>query len=267
MKKKYPFWKPVFALFLLGLVGVLSLLFTTLPQLDQLGVLPPELAALPLPLVALYVLLQPTILLLIATAIGCLLAPRIGLVSFVYEKAAYGSPVLGRLKSQIILALVLGLVFAVVVTLLDMAFMPFMGVEFTAIEGQEFNLYAQLGMGMLYGGITEELMLRWGIMSLLAWLGWILLGRSASGPHRGVVWAAIIISSILFGIGHLPAMAMLVPLTTIIVIRTVLLNAIGGIVFGWLFWRRSLEAAMIAHAATHVGFFFIRLLALATGLV
>jgi membrane protease YdiL (CAAX protease family) len=31
------------------------------------------------------------------------------------------------------------------------------------------------------------------------------------------------------------------------VVGTVLLNAIGGVVFGWLYWRRGIEAAMVAH--------------------
>jgi membrane protease YdiL (CAAX protease family) len=36
------------------------------------------------------------------------------------------------------------------------------------------------------------------------------------------------------------------------VARTVLLNAVVGVLFGWLYWRRSLEAAMVAHAAFHL---------------
>ena len=34
-----------------------------------------------------------------------------------------------------------------------------------------------------------------------------------------------------------------------VVVRTVLLNAIGGAVFGWLFWRRGLEMAVVAHVS------------------
>ena len=78
------------------------------------------------------------------------------------------------------------------------------------------------------------------------------MGRSAYRPPGGVVWASIIVAAILFGIGHLPALAAMVPLTAIIVVRTVF-NFIGGAVF--VFWRHSLEAAMVAHAFTHVGFF------------
>jgi hypothetical protein len=50
----------------------------------------------------------------------------------------------------------------------------------------------------------------------------------------------------------LPAVRAMVPFTPVVVTRTVLLNAIAGVAFGWLFWRRSLEAAMIADATGHV---------------
>ena len=72
-----------------------------------------------------------------------------------------------------------------------------------------------------------------------------------------MVWTAIVLAALLFGIAHLPAMAALVALTPLIVIRTVLLNALGGLLFGWLFWQRSLEVAMVAHAAFHVGLFVL----------
>lgn len=263
MTQKHPFFKPFLALFSLGLIGVLTLVFFTLPQLDQIRELQPELAELPAALLVLIILLQPAILLFVGVAVGCLLAPRTGIVSFVYEKAAFGTPVLPRLKPQFQTAMIIGLVFAVVVMVLDRAFLPFLGEEFRAIEAGKINLIAQLVMGMLYGGITEELLLRWGFMTLLVWLGWLLLRRSGANPPGGVVWTAILLSAIVFAIGHLPAMALMVPLTAIIIVRTVLLNAIGGVVFGWLYWRYSLEAAMVAHAFTHVGFFIIRLISLA----
>lgn len=41
---------------------------------------------------------------------------------------------------------------------------------------------------------------------------------------------------------------------------------LGGVVFGWLYWRRSLETAMVAHATVHVGFFIINVGLLVLGL-
>ena len=149
-KQKYPFWKPFLALFLLGLVGVISLLFNIIPQIEQIGELAPELAAMPVQLLIALQLLQTAVLVIIATVVGCLLAPRVGLVSFVYEKAAYGKPVLSRLKPQLLLAFILGLIFAVVAIVLDLAFLPFMGEEYLAMESVEVNSFAQLGLGILY---------------------------------------------------------------------------------------------------------------------
>ena len=51
--------------------------------------------------------------------------------------AAYGKPLLSRLKPQLLLAFVLGLIFAVVVIVLDLAFLPFMGEEYLALEAQD----------------------------------------------------------------------------------------------------------------------------------
>lgn len=264
MPRKHLFWKPFFTLFLSGMVGVLSLVFILTPQLEQLKAMLPDLAELPVPLMVMVLLLQPAVLLIMASIIGCLLAPGLGLVSFLYERAAFETQVMPRLKPQLKLAMILGLILAVVIIALDKAFLPFLGEEFRAIEAQGLSLPAQLVVGMLYGGITEELLLRWGFMSILVWLGWTLLRRSGDKPPTGVFWVAIFVAAIVFGVGHLPALAAMVPLTAMIVIRTVILNSIAGIVFGWLFWRFSLEAAMVSHAFVHVGFFILRLLPLSS---
>jgi membrane protease YdiL (CAAX protease family) len=37
-----------------------------------------------------------------------------------------------------------------------------------------------------------------------------------------------------------------------VILRAVLLNGLGGIVFGYLYWKRGLEAAMIAHFSADI---------------
>ena len=66
-------------------------------------------------------------------------------------------------------------------------------------------------------------------------------------PNRGIIKLAILVAAILFGLGHLPVTAALTTITPIIVARAILLNGVGGIIFGWLYWKKGLEAAMIAH--------------------
>jgi len=87
-------------------------------------------------------------------------------------------------------------------------------------------------------------------------------GRSASrswavGDDRetlavSTAWVAILLSAVLFGVGHLPALATVVDPTPLVVVRTIALNAVAGIALGWLYWQESLEAAMVAHATYHV---------------
>lgn len=101
-----------------------------------------------------------------------------------------------------------------------------------------------------YGGINEEIFLRLFLMTLLLWIASKITRRRTL--NGGVVWTIIIVVSVLFGLGHLPMTARLMPLSTIVVIRAIALNGIAGVLFGWLYWRRGLESAMIAHFATDI---------------
>jgi membrane protease YdiL (CAAX protease family) len=61
---------------------------------------------------------------------------------------------------------------------------------------------------------------------------------------------AIVGSSLLFGVSHMPMVRSLGLRGRAAAVRTLALNGVPGVVFGTLYWRRGLEAAMVAHAAT-----------------
>jgi membrane protease YdiL (CAAX protease family) len=61
------------------------------------------------------------------------------------------------------------------------------------------------------------------------------------------MWTANVLAAAIFGVGHLPATAALMALTPLVVTRALVLNGLAGVVFGWLYWRRGLLAAMVAH--------------------
>lgn len=107
---------------------------------------------------------------------------------------------------------------------------------------------------LLYGGITEEIIVRFGLMTLLMWLIALVLPLDEPSRTSLAAWFAIGSAALIFGIGHLPLAAAHAALTPTTVAAIVGLNAIGGIAYGWLYWRSSLELAMLAHMATHVGF-------------
>jgi hypothetical protein len=258
---RYPFLKTFIAIVLAGVAGVLALIPVTIPQVTSIIAANPALADLPDAVIVLAALANALLLLIVAAIAGSLIAPRMGLRSLIAEKVSFGKKVFPELRSSLLLAFTGGLVLAIVIGILDSLFLPFMGEEIQAATGFDVHPLVQLAMGMLYGGITEEILLRWGVMSVLVWLGWILFQRAKRPPTPFLFWAAIILAAVLFGIAHLPAMASMVELNTMIIFRTVFLNAIGGIFYGWLFWRRHLEAGMVAHASTHIGFFILNILA------
>ncbi len=46
-----------------------------------------------------------------------------------------------------------------------------------------------------------------------------------------------------------PPTAAVLSLTPLVIMRTIMLNGLAGLAFGWLYWRRGLEAAMVSHGA------------------
>lgn len=105
-------------------------------------------------------------------------------------------------------------------------------------------------LASLYGGINEELLMRLGGMTLVAWIGSRLFPAPELRP--GVMWIANLLAALSFGLGHLPALGVLVPVTPVLVARSLALNGVAGVVFGWLYWRRGLLMAMIAHFSADI---------------
>jgi membrane protease YdiL (CAAX protease family) len=233
-----------------GGVGVLAQLPVLLPLVEEqlASGATPDMTRTALVSIA---LLNGVLLLAIAVVVGLFSAPRVGLRSHLVSWAQEGTPILVRLRPEAPIALTAG-------TLVGGALM---------VAGGSLLPDRSLGgtvAGVLYGGITEELLLRWGVMAALAW-GFTRIARAlgsrsgGSGSAGTAMIAAIVASALLFGLLHLPYAATLMPLTPDVVAWTIGLNAAAGIVFGFLFWRTSLEAAMLAHAAAHVAMTLVAL--------
>jgi hypothetical protein len=114
---------------------------------------------------------------------------------------------------------------------------------------------AALAVGVLYGGVAEEVIMRWGVMGVLTLALWRTIARAAPCPTRLVLSLAALLSALAFAVAHLPLLNLGGEgMTTGPVLRTLLLNSIAGLVYGWYYARRDLMAAMGAHAGTHLGF-------------
>lgn len=235
------FWKPFLAWSALGLIGVVFVALSV-----DLAMLAANPAMSDMSPAALRVLaaLQPALLMLIGTALGVHLADGLGFRSWLTSK----------LRGETIpfpaplLPLVLGLAVGFGVAVADVAFLSMISEDMA--RPAQFSPMDRLA-ALTYGAIAEELIMRYGLLSLFVWMLTAPFKRAL--PHPLVVWVMITFVAVLFGAGHLPAMAQLTELTGPIIARTIALNAALGIVVGWLLWKRGLEASVMAHFAFHPG--------------
>lgn len=104
-------------------------------------------------------------------------------------------------------------------------------------------------------GISEEIMFRLGLMSLIITL--IQFVKNADIPSKKMVWTGIIISAIFFGLMHIPLSKNFVELAPFTIGVTMIGNLITGSTFGWIFWKRGLLIAIISHIAFDIVFHVI----------
>ncbi len=102
--------------------------------------------------------------------------------------------------------------------------------------------------------VIEEILLRLLVMSLFVLMLWKLFVKSNDNLNipNWIYIYAIILAATLFAAGHIPFTAQSIGLSTPILIRGFILNGVGGLGFGYLYWRKGLSYSMLAHGTTHV---------------
>lgn len=229
------------AMWLAGMLGVAVVAVLVVPILVSGRPLPMPVWAL-----SAISLVQGALFLALSVWAGVALAPKVGLHTPAFEAFANSSPVTVTVRPQLAPGMLGGLASGLLLVVLSYAPPPELA---AAAKAFSFPLVARL----LYGGITEELLLRWGLMSIVLWVLWRFLHRSHTLPPASLVWVAIVITAVLFGVGHLPAASSIVGSLTFHVVAFVIVgNAIFGVLAGWLFWRFGLESAMLAHCIAHL---------------
>jgi membrane protease YdiL (CAAX protease family) len=246
-----PAWKPDIKTALTwGLLAGLSAV-AVLPYLRRLT---PEAFAktsLSFPALAAVQGLQAFVLLGLLALFGLRMGHRVGLGSPLLQGWYGGAPRLGgRAMLRPWQPIALGLVAGLAIVGLSLALDPMLPKMLHPVAAPSGATSAFEGfLASFYGGIAEELQLRLFLMTLLVWL------LTLAGKHRpkpALFWLAIVVAAIAFGAGHLPAAQQVWGLSGIVVVRTIVLNALGGLVFGWLYWKRGFEMAMLGHFSADI---------------
>jgi membrane protease YdiL (CAAX protease family) len=237
--------RPTTGLWLAGMAGVLSTLLMELPIPGDIEL------PMPLWLLKLLSLVQPTLLLTLAVWAGGKLSPRVDLHAPVFESLVAGGNVKPVLRVMVLPSMLAGMVGAAILVAAS-AFTP------AVLAEASKSVAPPLITRVLYGGITEEILLRWGVMTFVLWASMKVFVRDALAPAAILAWTAIVVSAVLFGVLHLPyAMNVAGEITGGLFACVVGFNSAAGILFGYLFWRFGLETAMLAHAFAHVVAYFV----------
>ena len=244
-------WKVFLILWIAAIFSVIAILPYSLAL--QSNVLQNLTLPIPLPLVIILQVLQNAILFAIVIFAGLFFAGRVGLGTPILDSVTRGEPVTDRVRAILPLSIILGVVSTLVVLGLEFfyfqpAMLKELGETATALNLQTSQPAAWKGfLASFYGGIAEEILLRLFVMSFFVWLGRFISKNPEGKPTQVVFWIANILAAVLFGLGHLPATALLVPLTTLVILRAIVLNGLIGIACGWLYWKRGFETAVISH--------------------
>lgn len=195
---------------------------------------------------------------------GALLFPLIALGLLAGNKVGLGAPLLARLwkrepgkgaaRKALLWGFVAGLLGGALVLGLSSASGLLIEAEYARLGLEVPDIQAPppwMGfLASISAGITEEIMLRLFLMTGLVWLGSLFWRTPEGKPRAFVLWSANLLSAIAFGLLHLPLATSLALVTPMALLNTLVMNALLGIVFGWLYMKHGLESAMMGHFST-----------------
>ena len=192
---------------------------------------------------------QNLVLFAIVIFLGLLLSKRVGMGLPILQGVLEGENKTKELKSILLPSFGLGIIAGILIVLIDIPFNKFIP-ESLSLKAP-VTLWKAL-LASFYGGIAEEVLLRLFLVSLFVWIIFKIKKDKDGNPTVFGMWLSIILAAVFFGLGHLPATAQVTSLTGIVIVRAVVLNGIGGIIFGWLYWKKGLESAIIAHFSADI---------------
>jgi membrane protease YdiL (CAAX protease family) len=241
----YP-WKIFWLLLIASMLGVAGLLPYILGLFGKIILARP----LPMPFSVLIVVqfMENGLLFAAVISVGFLLARKVGIETPVLRRWLYSDQ--SELpKNAVGVPVVSGVVIGALIVL------AFYTIFFPRIPEWPMAAEAMLPiwkrfLACFYGAINEEFLARLFFFSLLLWLLRKIAREKSSQAGVAIFWIANVIVSLFFAAGHIPSAKLFLPITPIVVAAIFSMNGAASLLFGYLCWKRGLEAAMLAHFST-----------------
>ena len=198
--------------------------------------------------ITLIIWVQTLIIVALCTVLGVYFGPKVGLNDPFLYGITQGELLMSNLSLQFVAGTLAGIVCTSVWIFCYYGFIR-QRLDKESVLITE-GLRNQLGLmtRITSGGITEEVIFRWGLLSIVMWLlSWLVSSETT------VFWISIIGTGIIFGLAHLPGnLAAGCKPSVMLVTTAIIANLWVSVVCGYLFWEYGLIAAMIVHILFHV---------------
>ena len=193
-------------------------------------------------------MLQPLLLGIFAIYGGHRFSEKVQLRSLLNEKIE-GPVEMDRKKFSLKESVPFIVSFAVVIALLNLSFDVVFQSWLPELFQPNFSIpnINQIASNVLYQGVGQEILLRWGIMTTLIYV----FSSRGRDLNRWVYIVGIIFTAILYGFAQSNALAG-ADAGIILLIRTLLLNGLPGMAFGWLYYKFHFEAAVFSHVLANI---------------
>lgn len=196
-------------------------------------------------------MVQPLLLGIVAIYGGHRFAQKVGLRSLINERVEKSeSPQIERKTYGLSESVPFIVLFAVGLALLNIGF-DFLfqnwlpnGLQVTAAHT---NIWQGLS-SVFYGGLAQEILLRWGVMTTLIYV--ISSKGKELSPMTYIV--GFVFTAVLYAFSQAGTLTGAGDYTAILWTRHLLLNALDGILYGWLYYKFHFEAAALSHMLTNL---------------
>ena len=240
-------WRLFWLLFIAAVFSILAAIPFTVdlfgPVISaQLQAAPPPF---PFPFLIAIGVVQNLLLIAVMIFVGLKLGRRLGLGAPILAALVDGKGLLSSWRRSVRSGLIVGVLIGVVLLGLVLLLVPLLP-KLPFVAAAQVAIWKRL-LICFYGGIYEELLMRFFLVTLIAWIAGKVLREQANVLTSRAFWIANIFVAILFGLGHLPSASMVMSITPLVVAAALTLNGIAAIAFGWLYRKYGLESAMVAH--------------------
>lgn len=241
--RRFP-WRVLWLLLIASLLGAAAAIPLVLEVFRPLIQNAPPIP-IPLPLLVAIGVAENLLLFGVVIGIGLLLSRKMGLGAPLIESWLYHEHLPARARDSFKSGALVGIAVGIVLGIIILAVAPHMP-DLPFVRAARAPIWKRL-LVCFYGGIDEEVLTRLFLLSLFAWLGLRIFQKQKTRLSPATFWIANVLVAVLFGLGHLPAAAKVMQITPEVILLALALNGIAAVSFGYLYWKRGLESAMIAH--------------------